>query len=164
MAEALAQWILWMLGSTPGWVKVAVLSLAPVTEYKLAIVLGIQALHLSALETYLAATLGSVAVFFPLYFGLEVVRNFLVKHLPRLVYPLDHFLTEVERKTKHHYEAYGAVVLFVFAALPIPLTGVWSASAAAVIFKIPFKLAGPSIIIGALVGQLIVLLLTLFVR
>ncbi len=153
-----------MLGGTPGWLKVAVLSMAPVTEYKLAIIIGLKTLHLSLLETYLAATLGSALIFFPLFFGLESLRVLLATRAPRLVKPLDHFLADVERKTKHHYAQYGAVVLFVFAALPIPLTGVWSASAAAVIFKIPFKLAAPSIIFGALTGQLIVLLVTLSVR
>jgi len=163
MAQAIAEAIIRFLGAVPDAVKVFVLSLAPVTEYKLAIILGLTRFHLSPMVVYLSATLGSVCVFLPLFFGLEAVRKLLAKASPTLVRPLDIFLEHVERKTKHHYAQYGAVVLFVFAALPIPLTGVWSATVAAVIFKIPFKTSAIAILLGALLGQLIVLLSTMFV-
>ncbi len=164
MAQVIANAIISFLAIFPDWLKVIVLSMAPVTEYKLAIVLGLTRFHLSPVITFLAATAGSVLIFFPLFFGLEAFRKFLANVSPTLVKPLDKFLADTERKTKNHYAKYGAVVLFVFAALPIPITGVWSASAAAVIFKIPFKFAAPSIILGALLGQLLVLLFTLSVQ
>lgn len=52
--------------------------------------------------------------------------------------------------------------VFVFVAIPLPLTGVWTGSAVASIVKLPYGKAVASVIAGNLVASLIILLLCRF--
>ena len=52
--------------------------------------------------------------------------------------------------------------VFVFVAIPLPLTGVWTGSAVASIVKLPYGKAVASVIGGNLVASLIILLLCRF--
>lgn len=52
--------------------------------------------------------------------------------------------------------------IFVFVAIPLPLTGVWTGSAVASIVKLPYGKAVASVIAGNLVASLIILLLCRF--
>lgn len=161
MAEALAQWVLALLSGTPAWLKVVVLAMMPVTEYQLAIPYAVEKFMFSPISAYLLALLGSMALFFPLFFGLEFLRSLLERYCPPLTRPLDAFLQRAERKLKDSYEKYGAVALFLFLIIPFPFTGIWTATTAAVVLKIPFRGAATGIFLGVLGGQAVVLLLTI---
>lgn len=52
--------------------------------------------------------------------------------------------------------------VFVFVAIPLPLTGVWTGSAVASIVKLPYGKAVASVVAGNLVASLIILLLCRF--
>ncbi len=52
--------------------------------------------------------------------------------------------------------------VFVFVAIPLPLTGVWTGSAVASIIKLPYGKAVASVVAGNLVASLIILLLCRF--
>jgi len=161
MAEAVAQWILGMLGSTPAWLQVIILAMMPITEYQLAIPYAVEKFAFPPLVAYMLALGGSLALFFPLFFGLEFLRSVLERLCPPLLRPLDAFLLRAERKLKNSYEKYGALALFLFLVIPFPLTGIWTATTAAVVLKIPFRGAATGIFLGVLGGQVVVLILTL---
>lgn len=161
MAEKVAEFILMFLSGTPAWLKIVVLAMMPITEYQLAIPYAIEKFSFSPLVAYLLALLGSALLFFPLFFGLEWLRATVEKVFPPLLRPLDAFLLRAEHKLKANYEKYGALALFLFLVIPFPLTGIWTATTAAVVLKIPFRGAATGIFLGVLGGQAVVLLLTL---
>jgi uncharacterized membrane protein len=102
------------------------------------------------------AVIGSLSIFFPLYFGLEAVRHLLEKYTPKLVRPIDLFLARAEKKLKDKYAKYGMFALFIFLAIPFPLTGIWTATGAAIALKIPFREAAIGILSGMLCGATVV--------
>lgn len=161
MAGALADFILTILAGVPDVVKVVVIAMLPITEYQLAIPLAMERFHFSAAEAYGLAFLGSSFIFFPLYFGLDHLRNFLERFLPKLLAPLDKLLERGKRKLHANYVRYGAFALFLFLMIPFPLTGVWTATFAAVALKIPLKPAAAGILLGVLAGQGIVTIIAL---
>ncbi len=57
-------------------------------------------------------------------------------------------LARAHTKFKGDYEKYGLPALMFFVVLPFPLTGAWTAAAAAVAFGFPFKKAWPFIFAG----------------
>lgn len=152
--------IIGALDGFPTWLRVILLSAIPITEYQLSIPLGINEYHLSAALVFGLAALGATLIFFPVYFGLEALHRLIEKYLPRLLRPLDLLIARAERKLKDRYAKYGALALFLFLVIPFPLTGVWTASFAAVALKVPFKQATLGILSGMLVGASIVTLLS----
>jgi len=56
---------------------------------------------------------------------------------------------------------YGYPALVLFVAIPLPLTGAWTGSLIAFLFKIPFKIAFPLISLGVIIAGVIVLALSL---
>lgn len=148
------------LGGIPEWLRVVVLTAIPITEYQLSVPLGLLEYNLKPLQVIALAWLGGALVFFPLYFGLLKLRNFCVQYFPRLVRPLDLLLERGHRKLGKHYNDYGMIGLLVFFLIPLPLTGVWTATFGAVALQIPLKQAAIGILTGLLIGAVVVTMVT----
>lgn len=156
MVEALVAW----LGAWPPSMATALLSAIPIAELRVGIPTGVFAWQLSPLTALGWAVLGNCAPIIPLYFGLERLRAFAAKYLPWLVRPIDAALIRGEGKLRDQYAKYGAFALFLFTAIPLPLTGAWTATAAAVALKIPFRYGAPAIALGVLAAGFIVTFLS----
>ena len=152
------------VSGVPEWLRVVLLTAIPVTEYQLAVPLGLLQYHLSPFAVVPLAWLGGALVFFPLYLGLDSLRTFCVQHLPWLVGPLDKFLERGKRKLGPQYQTYGMFGLLIFFLIPLPLTGVWTATFGAVALKIPIKHAAIGVLTGLLIGATVVALITLGVH
>ncbi len=149
------------LEGVPAWMRVILLSAIPITEYQLSIPLGIHEYQLPPALVFVLAVVGATLIFFPVYLGLELAHELIEKYFPSLLRPLDRAIARAEFKLKDRYAKYGAWALFMFLVIPFPLTGVWTASFAAVALKIPFKQAALGILLGMLGGATFVLILTL---
>jgi uncharacterized membrane protein len=68
---------------------------------------------------------------------------------------------ERTRKNKASIARYGVYALFLFVAIPLPGTGVWTGAAMAFVFNIDWKTAFVAISAGAVVAALITTLPTL---
>jgi uncharacterized membrane protein len=68
---------------------------------------------------------------------------------------------ERTRRRSDKVEKYGAAGLMLFTAVPLPMTGAWSAALAAVIFKIRPVPAFLAISAGVLVAGVVITLLSL---
>jgi uncharacterized membrane protein len=147
--------------AVPAPLRVVLLSMIPITEYQLSIPLGIQAYQLSPMIVFSLAIIGSLGIFFPVYFGLDWLRHVLERVLPKLILPIDAFLNRAKQKLDKKYATYGMWALFIFLAIPFPLTGIWTAAAAAVALRIPFRQAAIGILTGMLCGASVVLAVTL---
>jgi len=149
------------LEGIPTWLRVVILSAIPITEYQLSIPIGIHEYDLPVGIVFCLAILGAAIPFFPLYFGLEWLREMIEKYFPPLLRPLDLLLARAERKLKDDYAKYGMIALFIFLVIPFPLTGVWTAAFAAVALKIPFREAALGVLLGMLGGATMVTILSL---
>lgn len=145
-------------------------AMMPICELRCAIPLGMQSYELPWLGTlgYGRSWYGVVPV---ALFGNMVPAFFLILALPKLgafltgfANPVGRFLLWRSKKLRQvhfrKFDKYGALALLMLVALPLPLTGVWSASLAAWVFEIPFRRAILHIAVGALIAGVIVTTLT----
>ncbi|MFA4844957.1 MAG: small multi-drug export protein [Patescibacteria group bacterium] len=149
----------WLQGFPPELVA-ALLSALPLTETRLALPVAIFVLHLSPLTAFIATLIGNL---FPMPFifalltpALRVIHN----HVPRLDQWFLRWREKQEKKFGESYSKWGAFFLFLLVVTPGPGTGVWTASALAVLFHIDLRLSTLSIIAGAIIGGLAILAVT----
>lgn len=157
MQEALVQFF----SVLPKWLATLILSAVPLSETQLSVPLAIQAWDIPVGLAIIYGALGNMLPFFPLYFGLGFLRRTLARYVPWLVRPLDRFVERAQRKVKSQYEKYGAIALFLFMAIPFPLSGIWTATLASVALKIPLRAAFTSIFLGSWATAIIMALVTL---
>lgn len=131
----------------------------PIVELRGAIPLAIS-LDISPWKAYWIAVIGNTIPVIPLLLFLMPLRNYLKE---RFLF-MDRFFTWLEKRTlakSDKVEKYGAIGLMLFTAIPLPTTGAWTASLAAVLFKIKFKYAFPAIFAGILLAGIIMIILSL---
>lgn len=140
----------------PDWLTVLGVSMLPVLEVKAAIPLGLS-LGLPFLKTYLIALIGSILPspvillllrpFFKWCRGKKVFQSLAEKLEARF---------EKKAKSVHKYQLLG---LFLFVAIPLPGTGVWTGSGIAAMMDIRMRRALPIIFLGNVVASTLMLLL-----
>ncbi|MFW6279239.1 MAG: COG2426 family protein [Bacillota bacterium] len=132
----------------------------PFAELRLAIPLGIS-MGLSPLKVFFLGITGNMVPVIPLLFLLKPIQIFLEKN-SRLMARFFAWLEKRTYRKSDKVDRYGALGLILFTAVPLPTTGAWTASLAAILFKIKFKYAFPAILVGVLLAGIIVTLLATF--
>lgn len=138
-------------------IYVMILAAVPFIELRGAIPLGI-ALDLDPLSVYLLSVIGSTipAPFLILFFR-RILEWMEQKHL----FPwLSNFLHRYIHKKSKKLKALSLFGIFLFVAIPLPSTGVYSASALTSLLNVRLKYAFPAILLGNLCAGLIVMILT----
>lgn len=134
-------------------VAVFILSMIPIIELRGAIPVGLS-LGIPYKETFLLSFLGSSLPAIPIVFLIGYVFFLL-----RKIGFFDRLITKITEKTlkkKEQIEKYGYVGLFLFVAIPLPGTGVWTGSLLSHLLgmkKLPSLFA---VIVGNLTAGLIV--------
>lgn len=141
----------------PHPLAVMLLSIIPVLEIRGALPVGIFVWHMPWYLVYIYAVTGEMLIGIPLYFGLQRLRIFLVHAWPRMGNSFENWIEGVRVKTRGKFEVYGVWALFLLTAMPLPLTGIYSATVAAILFKIPFKKAFAVMTLGACVAGALIL-------
>ena len=134
--------------------KIFFLSMLPVTELRATIPLAL-ALNIPLKETFISAYLGNILPVPFIFLLLEPLR--------RRWQLLAAFVEWCYRRTEHNrsnIEKYGPWGLFIFVAVPLPGTGVWSGSLVAIILRLSFWPSLIAIIGGALLAAVLVTLAT----
>ena len=122
------------------------------------------------------AYLGSTLVFFPVYFLLKPILTGLkkTKFFNKVAIKIENFFIERANKAKvkagesnkkaKSEKFLKQLSVFIFVAIPLPMTGVWTGTAIAVFLGLSFKDAILPVILGNLVaGTIISLLAQLFI-
>lgn len=148
--------------SLSGEIVTILLGMAPISEVRGAIPVAMTVFQFSALKAYCLAVLGNLLIIVPALFFLHKLSDFLMHR----VYFINRFLTWLFERTRrlhqdhfHHY-GWAPLALFIFVAIPLPLTGAWSGVVAAFIFGIPFWRSVLSVSLGVLAAGAIVLTIT----
>jgi uncharacterized membrane protein len=129
----------------------------PVVELKGAIPVGL-GMGLDKWTTFILAYIGSILPVPILLFFLKPIMNFL-----RRTKILKWFADWIDERTQRKgvkVRKYSLLGLFVFVAVPLPTTGVWTGSAIASFLNIRILHAFPVIALGNLVAGLIVMLVS----
>ncbi len=144
-------------------ISVIITGMLPIFEVRGALPLALFYYHFSPLKSYLLSVFGNLLPILPLLFGLKIFSEYLAHK----VYFLNRLLNWLYEKTRQrhgdHFESYSwaPFALFVFVAIPIPLTGAWSGILAAITFGIPFWRSFIAISAGVLVSGAAVLAISL---
>ncbi len=138
---------------------VLAIAASPISELRGAIPVAITVFHFPWYYAFLLAVIGNL-VPVPL---LLLFFNTLSRLLSKIgiLERLFHQLLERTRQQGKIIERYERIGLMLFVAIPLPITGAWTGSLAAVLFGIKFKHAFLSIFIGILIAGSIVTCLSL---
>ena len=141
------------------WLEVLAFAVSPISELRVAIPWAILKYHF---PWYYAFSLAVIGNLLPVPFILLFLDPF-----SRLLSKIGifekmlHWLFERTRRRGKIINRYERIGLALFVAIPLPLTGAWTGSLAAVLFGLKFKHAFLSIFIGIFIAGTIVTCLCL---
>ena len=144
------------------------ISVFPLVELKGAIPIGI-GLGENLLTTATLAYIGSSLICIPIYFLLIPIFNLLkkIKFVKRIVEKIEMVLKnkaiKVSKGTENADEKkdrFLAFALFIFVAIPFPVTGIWTGTAIAVFLQMKFSKCFLPLVLGNLVAGILITLLT----
>ena len=125
-----------------------IVAASPIVEVRGAIPLAMGGFNFLPLKAFLLSVGGNILPIIPLLIFLRMFSGYLMHHN----YYANLFFTWLFERTRlqhtEKFEVWGTVALFIFTAIPLPLTGAWSACAAAFVFGIDFWKAFLSIALG----------------
>ena len=149
------------------------LSMFPLIELKGAIPVGV-GLGLNTVTSALLAYAGSSLIVIPLFFLLIPIFNLLkkIKFIKKLVEKIESVFErkaeELAKKANGEAEDKRRKMLiwglFIFVAIPLPMTGVWTGTAIAVFLNMKFKDSFLPLVVGNLVAGTIITILTLLFK
>jgi len=130
-------------------------SALPVTELRASIPLAIS-WGLNPILVLFLAIVGNIIPVFILLFGLDAITNLAKKYSSLTDKFLEWVFERTRRRTIEKIKKYGPLALFIFVAIPLPMTGAWTGSIAAWLFGISFKKAILPITLGVITAGIIV--------
>lgn len=144
-------------------------SMFPLIELKGAIPIGM-GLNVPLLKSALLAYCGSSLIVIPIFFLLIPIFNLLkkIKFVKKIVEKIEAvFHDKAEKvaknskgKSEDKVTSFLMLALFIFVAIPFPVTGVWTGTGIAVFLNMKFKNAFLPIVLGNLVAGIIITLIT----
>lgn len=133
---------------------VILIATLPIIELRGAIPVGIS-LGLTPIHATILSFIGSMI---PVPFILFTIRPiFKSLRQTKLFKKLINKITDKSLSKSDKIQKYGVWGLFLFVAIPLPGTGVWSGSLAASLLDIRFKWAFPAILIGNIVAGVLIM-------
>lgn len=150
------------------YIATSIMSLIPLIELKGSIVFA-RGAGMGFLEALGLSFVGSTLVFFCIFFLLKPILNLLkkIKWFNKLACKVENYFSEKAQETldkqseKKRKKAISELLLkqigvFLFVAIPLPLTGVWTGTAIAVFLNLKFKDAVLPVVLGNLVAGLLI--------
>lgn len=138
----------------PRWLIVIIISALPVFELRGGIPIAVNVYDMSIYTAFILAFIGNIIPVIPILLFLRAMYRF----FERWKYTKQFFdsIFERTRSRSEQIEKYKMIGLISFVAIPLPITGAWTGSIAAVLFNIRFRDAVVSIIIGVIIAGIIV--------
>lgn len=150
-----------LLQGLPPWLVVIFISAIPVIELRGSIPVAIGLYGIDPVLAFILAVIGNMLPVTIIFYFLDPVSKFLSKHSKIFSRFFDWLFNRVEKQGNERIEKYKDLALMTFVAIPLPLTGAWTGTAAALVLKYPFKNAFLSILAGVIVAGMIVTILTI---
>ena len=131
---------------------VIVLAMSPISELRGAIPTAL-GFGFEPVFVYLLTVVFNALVFFPIFFGLKYVYSFFDRFSL-----FRKWVRRAREKGHEPLEKYGFLVLIPFFAIPLPITGAWTATLIAWLFDVDWWKAFIAIAIGVCIAGSIVML------
>lgn len=128
-------------------------SMTPIIELRGAIPLGIS-MGLSPIHSTIISIIGNILIVPFLLKGLQPIMGYFEK--TKLFSKTIGWVKHRSMKKSSIIKKYSLIGLFIFVAIPIPTTGVWTGSVIASLLKLDFRKALISISLGIITSGLIV--------
>jgi len=135
---------------------VLLVTLSPISELRGGIPLGIS-LGLDPLLTFFIAIIANAILFFPILLALRLFYDGILSRLQIF----DRYLGSVRRRGKPKVDKYGFRGLVLLVAIPLPATGVYTATILSWLLGMNWRKAFPAITLGVIVAGIVVLLVFL---
>ena len=132
----------------------------PLGELKLAIPVALSVYKLSIAETLFLAMMSNITLAWILIYFLKYI-TIVAKKFEKTDKILNWIFDHTRKNFFHRHHVLGDIALIVIVAIPLPLTGVWTASIAAWLLEIPKYRALIHITVGIIFGAYIILLMSL---
>ena len=157
------------------YLATVIMSFVPLIELKGGIVFAVsETVNISYPVAFLLAYLGSTLVFFPIYFLLRPFLNFLkkLKWFEGFANKVESYFEQKADKTLQDQKdkqtdkkpmsetLIKQLGVFIFVAIPLPMTGIWTGTAIAVFLNLKFKDAVLPVVLGNMVAGLLICLLS----
>jgi uncharacterized membrane protein len=137
-------------------IAVITLAAAPLTELRGAIPLGINFFKLNALLVVVLSVVGNLLPALLIAFFLDPLIYFFSRKIPAFHRFLSKHLETARHKIKKAVDRYGLIGLIIFVAIPLPLFGVYTGAAGAVLLGMPRRRIIFACICGVLVAAAVV--------
>jgi len=145
----------------PPLFAVFLMAMTPIGELRLALPMGVAAYHLPIWQTMFVSIIGNMLPATLLLLFAPSFHRYVEKRSGFFGVAWAKYLARAQRKFEGDYVKWGLIGLTIFVAIPLPVTGAWTAAAAAFVFGLPFWRSFIAIFAGVLVASVIVLLATL---
>ncbi len=136
------------------WVLLATVS--PISELRGGIPLGILRYGLDPILIFCIAVVANALIFFPIFFALRLLYVKILSRIPLF----NRYLNNLRRRGEPKVEKYGFWGLFLFVAVPLPITGAYTGTILAWLLGMGWRKAFPAVGLGVVVAGVIVLLIT----
>jgi len=145
-----------ILGGLPYWLITVIMAAIPVTEARVSVPVAMFVFEMSVWSAMFFSLIGVLipAVTLPLI--LERVEAPCRRSWPICDKFFSWLTLHVEKKYTERYRTLGLIGLLLFVTIPLPVTGVWTGSFAAWLFRMPRKKAFLAVLIGAILSILII--------
>ena len=148
------------------------MSFIPLIELKVGMVFAWD--KVNHILAFLLAYVGSTSAFFLVYFLLKPILNLLKKinFVNKIAIKIEKYFSDKatktldERKEKNKKgiseKLLKQLSVFIFVAIPLPMTGVWTGTAIAVFLDLKFSEAVLPVVVGNFIAGLLICLLSIF--
>jgi uncharacterized membrane protein len=157
MRESIRDWVEAL--PLPEPFAVILLAMVPIFELRGALPFAREILGMSALASFTWSVIGNAIPVPIILWLLPPFTEWAERHWKALHRFLDRLHKYTERRHSGRFEKLRDLALITFVAIPLPITGAWSGSLAAVVFQVPKRRAIPLILLGIVIAGLIVTLL-----
>ncbi len=147
--------------SLPPQLAVVLIALIPIAELRVSIPVALGVYGMSVPEAIFWSVLADIFISAVIIYSLGPIYNFLAGRFKFIDKFFNWFFGRTRRRFFRKYEVFGNLALMLFVAIPLPITGAWTGSAASWLFDVSKKKALLYVSLGVIIAAGIVTLLSL---
>jgi uncharacterized membrane protein len=154
LKDALLEWLVQLLDNFPPEIIVIIISCFPILELRGALPTALFVFNMPVGQAYVYSVIGNMLPVLPILLLFRPLSDYLLRY--KWYERLYNWLYSRTMKKSKNVERYGALGLILFTAVPLPVTGAWTACLAASFFNIRIKYAFLAILAGVMLAGIIV--------
>ena len=142
----------------PPWLAVMIMAALPIAELRLSLPLALVVYDMNPLRAYFLSVVGNMVPIVPILLLFGPMHALLDN-----VWPFKPFFAWLLARVEKHrgrFERWGALALISFVAIPLPVTGAWTGSVAAFVFKVRKREAFVLLLLGVMIAGCVVMAAT----